>query len=128
MEETRRFTGMGRLKIILDDMACWRMKLLLKKVKTLKCKMTEHLPQYTSIGCQPSDSNSNMIIYSEHFLLVGGKLACGSLSNGFIIEMICTATVQVTIHTFKANKTEWVFERNPTAADPCFTASRAYST
>ena len=28
MEETRRFTGMGRLKIILDDMACWRMKLL----------------------------------------------------------------------------------------------------
>lgn len=28
MADTRRFTGTGRLKTILDAMACWRMKLL----------------------------------------------------------------------------------------------------
>jgi len=28
MADTRRFTGTGRLKTILDAMACWRIKLL----------------------------------------------------------------------------------------------------
>jgi hypothetical protein len=33
MVDTRRFTGTGRLKTILDAMACWRMKLLQARIQ-----------------------------------------------------------------------------------------------
>lgn len=38
MEETKRFTGIGRLNTIFDDIACWRMKLLGKHQHSLKRK------------------------------------------------------------------------------------------
>ena len=36
MVDTRRFTGTGRLKTILDAMACWRMKLLQARIQREK--------------------------------------------------------------------------------------------
>ena len=39
-----------------------------------------------------------------------------------------TGTHDCMIRTLRANKIACVFDRRPTAAEPCFTASRAYST
>jgi hypothetical protein len=70
MAPTSRFTGIGRLKTILDDMACCRMKLLLLFEYAKMAAVAQEIPQYTRVRCQSCDRDSNMIIYTVHFLLV----------------------------------------------------------
>src|SRR5882762_3645698 len=82
-------------------------------------------PKYTCIGSKTSNCDSNMIIYSKHFLLVRSQFSRRALQKK---KLRRANDIWNSERAFKANKTEWVLDRKPTAADPCLTASRAYST
>lgn len=80
MADTSRFTGIGRLNTILDDIACWRMKLLWNLHKTRETiKECRCLPQYACIWGQTCNRNANVVIYSEHLLLVWSQFSSRSL-------------------------------------------------
>lgn len=86
MDPTSRLMGTGRSSIIFDDMACCRMKLL----QSVSVRMVRHLmglispsvrsggvgdaPQDTSIVRQASNRNPDVIVDSEHLLLIRCKL------------------------------------------------------
>ena len=79
MEETSRFTGIGRLKTMREDIACWRMKLLasddLALHREVPCKSARYEPQHTSIRGQTRNGDADVIIYPVHLLLVRCKFS-----------------------------------------------------
>lgn len=76
---TSRFTGICRLKSILEDIACCRIKLLYHSSVSfdfLSQRETCYIPQHTSIGRQSSNRNSDVVVNPKHLLLVRCKLSC----------------------------------------------------
>lgn len=73
MAETSLLTGTGRLKIMREDIACWRIKLLDHHVPVIARTSRvdiDIVPEYTCIGGESGNCNADMIVYSEHLLLV----------------------------------------------------------
>ena len=66
-----------------------------------------------------------MVVYPKHLLLIGSKFSSRSLYSELVRRQ---HLFEHKIPTFNASKMECVLERKPTAAEPCLTASSAYST
>lgn len=90
-------------------------------------------PQQPGISSQSSDRDANMVVNVEDLLLVRSQFRLGSLhkhkhTDMFVLtktEKLCVT--QVFDCTFNATRTAWVLDLSPTVAEPCFTASMAYS-
>ena len=87
----------------------------------------KEVPEDSGVTCQPSDGNTDMVINPDELLLVRSEFSCRSLRMHQLYALHCRVE-QVAELTFKVKRTAWVFDRRPIAADPCFTASSAYST
>ena len=81
MVDTRRFTGTGRLKTILDAMACWRMKLLHARIhremfisefssQFIEKENGYDRPENACIRRESCDRDANVVIDAKHLLLV----------------------------------------------------------
>lgn len=79
--DTRRFTGTGRLKTILDAMACWRIKLLHARIhremfmsefssQSMGKELGNDRPENACIRCEACDCDANVVIDAKHLLLV----------------------------------------------------------
>ena len=105
MAETSRFTGIGRLNTMRSFRACCRMKLL-------ECSHESRhrlyngqvvLPQNTRVRRQSCDCNADVVIYSEHFLLVRSQFSSRTLSgliNACVrnLARVCTPSAPTVWH------------------------------
>lgn len=73
-----------------------------------------------------------MVVNMEDLLLVCSQFRLGSLHKHTTIAMFAFKkgkfyVKETSDRTFNATRTAWVLDLSPTVADPCFTASMAYS-
>lgn len=141
MRETRRDTGRGRLKTNMESKHSWRMKLLPGQRWSVGCKHGYHGNDAEPGGTHQSSLASavrpamEMPIWLSTWRIF---FWCAASSDW----ALCTSTQtlrplfflnrhllgqQTSDRTFNATRTAWVLDLSPTVAEPCFTASMAYS-
>lgn len=102
-----------------------------KKKVDMSCRLHKQvvfLPQDTGIRGQTCNANTHMVINLDQFLLVRSQLAGWTLANDRLVNMLlCNDSSQCRI-TLSASKMANLSLLKPIAAEPCFTASTAYST
>src|SRR5258706_5991620 len=72
-----------------------------------------------------------MIINPKHLLLIRCEFSCRPLEAqnlSFSTQPYASRVAMNKSRTFKARRIACVLDRSPMAAEPCLTASRAYST
>lgn len=121
-----------------EDMACVRMKLLCARQSasvSTRSRLSENTaPQGKRgnaredprVGRQSRNRNTDVVIDANQLLLITGQLARGAL-----FPPTCQPKSRAGgrgKRTLRPRRTTWVSDRRPTQAEPCLTASRAYST
>lgn len=131
---TRRPTGTARAYSILLCIASCLIKLLQQARKCqARCPSTSQAPcppQHPRIARQARNRDANVIVDADHLLLVRREFAGGALREAepCLLSPSSCGKNERSRPTLRVSRIACVLEHRPTAADPCLTASWAYST